>query len=66
MDGKTLHKILQLKDSKKAGRDWAKEFQVQIMDPDGWRRDDTDIDQKITFFDFLERVVVSTLYWGPN
>lgn len=43
-------------------RQWAKAEGVQIMDADGWRRNDgVDLDTPITYNDFHERLAVSSI-----
>lgn len=46
----------------RSGRDWAKENDITVLDPDGWRRTDgRGFDDPISEVDFADRVMVSTV-----
>jgi hypothetical protein len=50
--------------AKKTPEEWIEERyqgQVTIIDPDGWRQDDTPFDKPITFRDFSNRLSLSTI-----
>lgn len=50
--------------AKKTPDEWiAEKFgdQVIMLDPDGWRQDDTPYDKKITYKDFCDRLNMSTI-----
>lgn len=50
--------------AKKTPEEWIKERldgQVIVLDPDGWRQDDTPYDKPITYRDFSERLSFSTI-----
>lgn len=55
---KTLHKKVQ-----RTALEWAAIHKVVIMDPDGWRHnnDNVDMDTPITFDDFKDRTLQSTV-----
>lgn len=46
----------------RTGRDWAKENDITVLDPDGWRRPDgRTLDDPISEVDFANRVMISTV-----
>jgi hypothetical protein len=46
---------------KKTAYEWADEVGLTILDPDGWRYDNTDMNTKITNADFNARLIRSTI-----
>jgi hypothetical protein len=44
---------------------WNSMYGVRIMDPDGWRRDGKDYDEPLTFDDWHDRMLDSTVA-APN
>ena len=48
----------------KKPEDWAQEMGVTILDPDGWRRDGKDFEQRVTKKEFKERLIHCTLATG--
>lgn len=50
--------------AKKTPDEWLQEKfdgEVIMLDPDGWRQDDTPYDKKITYRDFCDRLNMSTI-----
>uniref|UniRef100_A0A6M3JVU2 Uncharacterized protein n=1 Tax=viral metagenome TaxID=1070528 RepID=A0A6M3JVU2_9ZZZZ len=41
--------------------EWAKEENIKILDPDGWRNDNKDFNEPITYDEYLQRMVRSTI-----
>ena len=49
----------------RTGKVWAKELEVEILDPDGWRRGDgVTLSDKITLANFIDRLAESTIFIG--
>lgn len=46
---------------KKKPSDWASEKGIIVLDPDGWRRDDTSFEEPCTEGEFMRRMMVSTI-----
>lgn len=46
--------------------EWARHYGTTILDPDGWRRDNTPLETPITESDFLDRWAESTVSLIPG
>ena len=50
----------------KVSSEWVKEYNCQILDPDGWDRTNYDYsfnEEKITRKEFEKRLIFSTIQW---
>lgn len=52
--------------AKRTPAQWCRHFNTYVMDPDGWREDKKDWDEKIDQFEFLIRWWNSTSQHGPK
>ncbi len=50
-----------ISDVKKLPSEWAADIGVDIRDPDGWRRDNKNWFQTLSYDDFCERMAMSTI-----
>ena len=46
--------------------EWARDFNLTIKDPDGWRVDGQDFNEPITLAEFNDRAMLSTLEFDPS
>ena len=46
--------------AKRTSVKWARHFNIQVIDPDGWRIDGRKFEDRINLFEFISRCYIST------